>query len=188
VHARTQPTLYEQLEALPDGLIGEILDGQLHTQPPPASRHLRAASRLDRIIGRRFDDGDNGPGGWWIFPEPELHFIQDTEVNVPDLAGWRRETMPRPPEGHRFTIVPDWICEILSESTESTDRGIKMPIYARFGVAYLWLVDPQTRTLETYALADETWRETGRYSGNQPVSAVPFDAVTLRLADLWIPS
>ena len=42
------------------------------------------------------------PGGWWIIDEPELHFIQDQEVDVPDLAGWRRERMPSPPEGHRF--------------------------------------------------------------------------------------
>ena len=31
MHARTRPgrSLYEQLEALPEGLTGEILDGQL---------------------------------------------------------------------------------------------------------------------------------------------------------------
>jgi Uma2 family endonuclease len=187
MHARIRPTLYEQLEALPDGLIGEILDGQLHTRPRPTPRHLRAASRLDRIIGRHFDDGDDGPGGWWIFPGPELHFIRDTEVDVPDLAGWRRERMPQPQEGHRFTIVPDWICEVLSKSTESTDREIKMPIYARFGVAYAWLVDPAKRTLEVYALEEGAWREIGLYRRDQQVSAPPFEAERLRLSDLWMP-
>lgn len=187
MHARTRPTLYEQLEALPDGLTGEILDGQLHTQPRPTPRHMRAASRLDRIIGGRFDDGDDGPGGWWIFPEPELHFIRDIEVDVPDLAGWRRERMPQPQEGHRFTIVPDWICEVLSKSTESRDREIKMPIYARFGVAYAWLVDPRKRILEAYVLENGAWREIGRYYDDQVVSVAPFSAVTLRLSDLWMP-
>ena len=184
--ARTRRSLYEQLEALPEGLIGEILEGQLHTQPRPSPRHLRAASRLDRILGRRFDDGDDGPGGWWIFPEPELHFIRDTEVDVPDLAGWRRERMPRPQEEHRFTVVPDWVCEVLSPSTESTGRAIKMPIYARFGVAGAWLVDPRKRTLEAYTLEGENWRGIGHYSGDQPVAVAPFDALTLHLADLWM--
>lgn len=187
MHARTRPTLYEQLEALPDVLIGEILDGQLHTQPRPTPRHLRAASRLDRIIGRRFDDGDDGPGGWWVFPTPELHLIRDTEVDVPDLAAWRRERMPQPQESHRFTLMPDWVCEVLSSSTESTDGEIKMPIYARFGVAYAWLVDPRKRTLETYAVEGDTWHEIGRYSGDEQVSAVPFDALSFRLGDLWMP-
>jgi len=187
MHPRTRLTLYEQLELLPDGLIGEILDGQLHTQPRPTPRHLRAASRLNRIIGRRFDDGDDGPGGWWIFREPELHFVRDTEVDVPELAGWRRERMPYPQEGHRFSIVPDWVCEVLSNSTESVDREIKMPIYARFGVAYAWPVDPRNRTLEAYALEGQNWREIGRYGGDQQAAVSPFEVVTVRLADLWMP-
>ena len=187
MHARSRPTLYEQLEALPDGLTGEILDGQLHTQPRPTPRHLRAASRLDRVLGRQFDDGEDGPGGWWIFPEPELHFVRDLEVVVPDLAGWRRERMPQPPEGHRFTLVPDWVCEILSPSTESTDREIKLPIYARFGVPYAWLVDPRARTLEAYVLDGGTWRDIGRFSGVERVAVSPFDAAPLDLAGLWIP-
>ena len=134
MHARTRPTLYEQLEALPDGLTGEILDGQLYKQPRPSDPHGLASSSLgDEFVGP-FQKGRGGPGGWWIIDEPELHFIHDTEVDVPDLAGWRRERMPSPPEGHRFEVVPDWVCEVLSKSMESKDREIKMPIYARFGV------------------------------------------------------
>jgi len=48
-------SLYEQLQSLPEGLTGEILDGQLYAQPRPAARHIGAASRLDRIIARHFD-------------------------------------------------------------------------------------------------------------------------------------
>lgn len=187
MHARTRPSsLYEQLQALPDGLTGEILERQIHTQPRPAPRHLRAASRLDRIIGRRFDDGDGGPGGWWSFPEPELHFVPDLEVAVPDLAGWRRERMPQPPEDHRFTLVPDWVCEVLSSPTESRDRGIKMPIYAKFGVAHVWLVDPRARALEACALQGDDWREIGRFTGEDLVRVAPFEASVLRRQDLWI--
>jgi len=50
-----------------------------------------------------------------------------------------------------------------------------------------WLVDPRKRTLETYDLIDGTWRESGRYSGQDRVRAIPFDAVTLGLGDLWAP-
>ena len=32
---------------------------------------------------------------------------------------------------HRFEVVPDWVYEVLSASTESKDREITMPIYAR---------------------------------------------------------
>lgn len=120
-------TLYERLAALPEGLTGEILNGQLHTQPRPSGPHCRTSVRLDRTIGRGYDDGADGPGGWWILIEPEVHFVRDQEVAVPDLAGWRRERMPSIPEGHRFEVVPDWVCEILSPSTASKDREIKLP-------------------------------------------------------------
>ncbi len=102
-----QPTLYEFLEALPEGVTGEILNGQLYTHPRPSNRHAYVAVRIDRSVGRGYDDGIDGPGGWWIIAEPEVHFVRDVEVTVPDLAGWRRERMPYLPEGHRMEVVPD---------------------------------------------------------------------------------
>lgn len=183
-----QPTLYELLEALPEGLTGEILNGQLHTQPRPSWAHGRASDRLNRSIGRSFDDALDGPGGWWIVAEPEVHFVRDRAVAVPDLAGWRRQRMPNPPEGHRVEVVPDWICEIMSPSTASKDREIKMPLYAHYGVQYAWLVDPKARTLEAYQLEGGAWREIGRFTGADQVAVPPFEALTLDLSGLWLPT
>lgn len=148
-----QVTFYERLQALPEGLTGEILDGQLFAQPRPSGPHGRVSVGLDRRIGRGYDEGDGSPGCWWILVEPEVHFVRDREVAVRDLAGWRRERMPQIPEGHRFEVVPDWVGEILSPATASKDREIKLPLYAQYGVAYAWLVDPTRRTLEVYGLA-----------------------------------
>jgi Uma2 family endonuclease len=186
-HTRIRPALYEQLEALPDGLTAEILDGRLHTQPRPTWPHALAGSVLGAELVGPFQLGRGGPGGWWIIDEPELHFVRDTEVDVPDLAGWRRERMPQPPQGHRVTVVPDWVCEILSKSTESKDRQIKMPIYASYGVAHAWLIDPLRHTLEAYALADGEWREIGRFEEQGRISVAPFEAIAINLSDLWMP-
>lgn len=183
-HAYKQ-TLYEQLEALPEGLTGEILSGQLHTQPRPAGPHARAETELSIDIGSAYGRGRGGPGGWWIIVEPELHLVRDQEVAVPDLAGWRKERMPQIPDGHRFEVVPDWICEILSPSTASKDREVKMPIYACYGVAYAWLVDPKCRTLEACALTDGDWRLLAEASGYDTIAVAPFDALQLDLGNLW---
>jgi Uma2 family endonuclease len=124
-----------------------------------------------------------------IVMEPELHFVRDTEVDVPDLAGWRRERLPTLPKAqHSALVVPDWVCEILSSSTESKDREVKMPIYARFGVAYAWLLDPWAHSLEAFALEGDAWRELGRFAGGARVSVAPFEAVTISLDDLWAPT
>jgi Uma2 family endonuclease len=159
-----QPTLYQLLESLPEGLTGEILGGQLHTQPRPSVRHGIAASSLTADLNTPFQKGRGGPGGWWIIAEPEIHFALDEEVAVPDIAAWRRERMPMPPQGHKVRVIPDWVCEILSPPTESKGRRIKMPLYARYGVPFAWLIDPIARTLEAYQLQAGDWQEIGRFS------------------------
>lgn len=86
--------LYSELEALPENLVGEIIGGQLYAQPRPGARHAIVSSGLGAELYGAFQRGRGGPGGWWIIDEPELHFVRDTEVLVPDIAGWRGERMP----------------------------------------------------------------------------------------------
>ncbi|WP_338040438.1 Uma2 family endonuclease [Methylocucumis oryzae] len=117
MNAILQPSLYEQLMELPEHVTGEILNSELYAMPRPSGRHAGACSSLGMRIGPPFCFGDSGPGGWRIIDKPEIHFIRNQEVAVPDLAGWRRERMPNVPDDHRFEIVTDWLCEILSPST-----------------------------------------------------------------------
>ncbi len=176
---------YEDLFNLPDNVVGEILGGELHTHPRPAPKHARAYSVLGGGLGSSFDWGDGGPGGWWILDEPELHLGDD--ILVPDLAGWRRERMPKLPESAWFELAPDWVCEILSPSTARVDRVLKMPIYAREGVGHLWLVDPDLRTLEIYVLGDGGhWLLLTTLEEDAPVRQPPFDAVEFSLGTLWV--
>src|ERR1700744_4250912 len=124
---------YADLLAAPENLVAEIIHGVLSTQPRPALPHTRAPSRLGAKLGGPFDLGDGGPGGWVILDEPELH-LRDSDVLVPDLAGWRLRRMPRLPlEATAVELAPDWVCEVLSPSTAATDRADKLPIYAAEG-------------------------------------------------------
>ncbi len=182
---------YADLEAVPANKVAELIRGTLYVMPRPAPKHARASTRLTGKLSGPFDLGDGGPGGWVILDEPEIHFPDPTapgaiDAVAPDLAGWRRERMPELPEEAYFTLAPDWICEVLSKSTESHDRHEKMPIYAREGVRHAWLVDPIAKTLEVYTL-DEAggWGAPVIYSGAKVVRAVPFDAIQLDLSVLW---
>src|SRR6266545_5161127 len=178
-----QSATYDDLLAVPEHLVAEILDGELHTTPRPRPRHAVVSSHLGGELTPPFDRGRGGPGGWWILDEPELHFGED--VVVPDLAGWRRERMPEFPDTAFFTFAPDWACEVVSPGTERLDRAKKMPVYAREGVSHLWLVNPVARTLEVYRLADGRWLLLATHEGAARVRAEPFDAVELDLAPLW---
>ena len=179
VPARTR-SLYSYIESLPEGYTGEIVDGRLHVNPRPGAKHIRINSRLGSSLETPFDEGVGGPGGWWILDEPEVHFVRDVEVSVPDIVGWRRERMPELPDDHRFEVVPDWVCEILSPSTASYDRNAKLATYARFGVIHAWIVDPKRRTVEAFANAAGAWIGAGSCAGDEPIRLPPFEAVSIR--------
>jgi Uma2 family endonuclease len=179
--------VYEDLFELPDNIVGEILNGVLETHPRPAPRHARASSSLGGKIVSPYDHGQGGPGGWWILDEPEFHL--DVDIMVPNLAGWQRERMPELPQTAWFECVPDWVCEVLSPSTGRIDRAVKMPLYAHYGVQYLWLVDPDLRTLEAYQLLSESsgnkWMLLKTLQNDQNVSLPPFTEISFDLSVLW---
>jgi Uma2 family endonuclease len=173
---------YDDLVRVPEHFVAEMFDGELYASPRPAFPHARATIVLGGKLGGAFDFGD-GPGGWLIFIEPEMHFGSD--VLVPDVAGWRRERLPSVPKEAYATLAPDWICEVLSPSTESIDRGKKLRIYAREAVRHAWLLDPLRQTLEVLALQAGSLTQIAEHRGNGGVRALPFDAVELELRALW---
>ena len=176
---------YEDLRDVPDNFVAEMFDGDLYASPRPAIRHAHAAAVLGGKLMEPFHNGRNGPGGWVILDEPELHFGND--VLVPDLAGWRRERLPEAPDEAYITLAPDWICEVLSPSTEPLDRGKKLRIYACQHVAQAWLVDPLRRMLEVLSLESTVWRVLAVHEGQARVRAAPFEAIEIELGELWIP-
>jgi Uma2 family endonuclease len=180
---RNRGAAYADIEALPRHIVGEILFGVLHTHPRLARRHARAASRLGVELGGPFDRGTGGPGGWIILIEPELHL--GPHVVVPDLAGWRRERMPKLPTPAYFETAPDWVCEILSPSTIRADRTDKLRIYAAYGVGHCWLIDPDVMTLEVMALMGSNWLLAATFKDADLVAAPPFEAHAFALDALW---
>ncbi len=188
-NAPNDPSVEAAFQAVPATMVAEIVDGELHTMPRPARPHSKSASALGGELYGPFWRGKGGPGGWVIIDEPEIHLGPKPDKVVPDLAGWRRERMPDAlgPEGAPpyYELAPDWVCEVLSPSTEAIDRGKKMRIYRREGVRHAWLINPLSRTLEVYRLHEGQWILVDTYEEDTVVRAEPFDAIDLPLANLW---
>ena len=182
--AARAPATYQDVLDAPPTMVAQLIRGALHLHPRPASPHARAGSVLGGKIGGPFDFDDDGPGGWWIVFEPELHLGED--ILVPDLAGWRRARMPRFPRVAYFTDGPDWVCEILSPSTRALDLGPKREIYRAHGVGHLWLVDPDARTLEVFEAHPHGWLLRQTLAGEAELRVPPFEAVGFPLAALWL--
>ena len=180
-----EPATYADLEAVPPHLVAEILDGELYTHPRPVARHGAASFALAHALGGPFQFSRGGPGGWTFIDEPEMHL--GPHVVVPDLAGWRRERMPFVPDVAFIDFVPDWVCEILSPSTQRNDRGRKRRIYATFGLPHYWLLNVPERQLEAYELRDGKFVLFETFEDGADVNAPPFAAVPFSLSDLLPP-
>lgn len=174
---------YEDILRAPRHKVAEILGGELHLHPRPAGPHAVATAALSDELGPPFKRGRGGPGGWIILYEPELHLGPD--ILVPDLAGWRRTTLAKVPNAPYIRVAPDWVCEMLSPSTERTDRAVKLPIYVRERMTHVWLVNPIQRTLEVLRREGERWLTLAVHRESERVRAEPFDAIELELGILW---
>lgn len=173
---------YADLLDVPDRFVAELIDGELVTSPRPSPRHVQVHTRLTRATGP-FEPAHGGGAGWIILQEPELHLGGD--VLVPDLAGWRRETMPNLPDTAYFAVRPDWICEVLSPSNARFDRLIKMDVYARARVEWAWLVEPIDRYIEVFRRGEDGWVRVATASDEREARLPPFDAVPLDVSALW---
>lgn len=180
-----RPATRVDLEALPADVKGEIIDGVLYTQPRPRAPHGNASGGMFHGVSGPFHFDPRGPGGWWILPEPGIELPDAPEV-APDIAGWRRERLPRLPTREAIRLAPDWVCEILSPSTRAYDRRVKFPFYARVGVGHLWVVDTQANTVEVKRLVDGRWSEIAVFADDEVLSAEPFEAAQIPLRPLWI--
>jgi Uma2 family endonuclease len=181
-----RPATYADLEALPEHIKGEIIDGVLYTQPRPRMRHSRAGLALGRAISGPYDFDADGPGGWWILIEPGIELPNAPEI-APDIAGWRRARLPPPDPDDPIRVAPDWVCEVLSRSNRAYDRKIKFPFYAKVGVSHLWVVDTAAHTVEIKKLIDGRWTEIAVFADDDVLCAEPFEAVQIPLAPIWLP-
>ncbi len=183
-----RPARYDDLLAVPDTKVAEIIDGELIVSSRPAWPHAFATSAMgaDLIGGFQRPPGDPSTGGWWFVAEPEFRFGND--VLVPDQAGWRRTDVATAPSVATFARPPDWTCEVISPSTGRIDRSRKMRIYAREGIGHLWLVEPLLRTIEVYRLKDGAWVVAAVHEGDAPARIEPFDAIELDITRWWLES
>ncbi|HEX5661708.1 MAG TPA: Uma2 family endonuclease [Polyangiales bacterium] len=179
---------YADLVALPDDVRAEVVAGRLVVSPPPMPEHGRAQRTLGSFVGGPYDDDDGrgGPGGWWLMAEVDVQ-LSVHDVVRPDVSGWRRERLPKPQRERPISLAPDWICEVISPSNAKHDLVTKRELYARFGVPYYWLIEPERRVLTALTLRDGLWLELGVYDDSAKVRIEPFPAVELEVGRLFFP-
>ncbi len=174
----------EDLAASPEDRRAEVIGGVLIEKVAPSFEHGDAQSSLAGILKDPYQRGRGGPGGWWIATEVEIELAAH-EIYVPDVVGWRRERVSERPRGRPVRTRPDWVCEILSVSNAETDLGPKLISYHRAEVPHYWIVDPEHETLTVFRWTTEGYVVALSGGRRDVVKAEPFQAVELRIADLF---
>ncbi len=168
------------LEALPEGLNGQLIDGVLYVTSRPGMPHTVAITNLIVELGPFMKDRKRG---WVIAFEPALKFGKN--ILVGDVSGWRRERMPVIPDDNPLELAPDWVCEGLSPSTARIDRGRKREIYAKAKVSHLWFLDPVHQTIEVLGLRGGGYQVLASAGGDERGRFPPFETVEIDLSIFW---
>lgn len=179
------PATLADLDALPAGMKGEVIDGVLYAMTRPRAAHQGLAGAVHLDVALPFQRGRGGPGGWWILPEPGIELPGAPEVS-PDVAGWRRERLPALPDDRATGVAPDWVCEVLSPTTRGYQLLVKRRLYAASGVPFLWEVDRVSRTLSVLRLEGGRWVDLGAYRDEREARLPPFEAAAIDVSAWWL--
>jgi len=145
---------YEDYRRLPDdGWRYEVIRGRLYMSPAPRPRHQRAVGRLFMTISRFVEE--RGLGEVYLAPIDVLLPGLASPVQ-PDLSFLREDRLAIVTE-EAIEGAPDLVVEVLSRSNWLTDRRDKLEVYAQAGVAEYWIVDPDERTIEAFALRGQSY-------------------------------
>lgn len=182
---RSHAELLEEVARLPEHMTGEIIDGELYVMGRPSPSHQNVEGEVTGVL--RFGGGGKPPpSGWLILPEVEVRF-PTLELVVPDVAGWLRSRFDGRERENPVVVRPDWVCEILSDSTRRKDLGPKRQLYARQEIPHLWIIDPEAHVFEAFSLAAHRWSLVGTWSGGEVVTGVPpFPDAAFELSRWWL--
>ncbi len=172
------------LLAMPEADRYEIVDGELIPKEATGARHGEAQVSLAIMLRRyRRGGGGGGPGGW-IFGSEVLVRFTGGQLRRPDVAGWKQERLPAVPKEVPVEVMPDWICEILSNN-RADDLVAKMRLYHQSRVRHYWIIDPDAETLAVYRWHEDGYLHVVGAERGERVKAEPFDAIELAVGVLF---
>jgi Uma2 family endonuclease len=172
---------YEEFRQLPDdGKRYELIRGEVHLSPSPSTRHQLILLNLSLSLGTYIK---NARLGVLAFAPLDVCLNPDTALQ-PDLIfiSSKRVEIVR----ENFVAgAPDLAVEILSRSTAAHDRVTKLPLYAEAGVAEIWLIDPQVKTVEVLRLQGRKYVVDSTLAGDQTLKSASFPGWGLPLPELF---
>lgn len=136
-----------------DDLKAEFINGEVIIHSPVKKEHTDAVGFLFQLLNPFVRLAKLGYVGY----EKVMSAFQRNDYE-PDVVFFNREKSDHFQKGQWKYPVPDFVVEVLSDSTENRDRGIKFQDYEMQGVQEYWIIDPIEETIEQYLLKDGKYR------------------------------
>lgn len=173
------------LAALGEDSRFELIDGVIVEKAAPLFKHASTQAEITSWVLPHFRRSPPGGGsGWWIGTEAHIE-LAPSRVVCPDVAGWRKDIHPTLPNDWPLRVVPEWVCEVLSDSNRAHDLATKLRLYAEAKIGHYWILDPDARTLTIYRWTDRGYLVALAATVEQVVRPEPFEALEVKVATLF---
>ena len=141
-------TFYDRIQP---GDKWEFINGKTIMHSPAKERHTEARQRLSYLLQTYVSLYPTGV----VRDKTALVALQRNDY-LPDIVYFSNEKAHLfEPDTWKYP-APDFVVEVLSDSTASTDRGVKKEDYAANGTQEYWIIDPDTQSIEQFLLDDKT--------------------------------
>ncbi len=180
MEANRKRSTYQDYLKTPDDIRYQLIEGELIREPAPTVPHQSVVMNLSNILWNFAKSRGMGK----VLAAPTDVYLSETNVLQPDILFI---------SGDRTGIItercihgaPDLVVEIVSPSSVRRDRGAKRELYARYGVAEYWLVDPVATSIEVLRLTDGHFTPTGRYSHADALTTPLLSGLTVHLNEVF---
>jgi Uma2 family endonuclease len=163
----------------------EFINGQVFMHSPVKKRHNQVSLLLAKLLSTYVDIHNLG----FVGIEKILVALTRNDYE-PDICYFSKNKASQFTEEQMKFPVPDWVVEVLSDSTKSHDYGVKFKDYQAHGIPEYWIVDPEKEVVEQYLLQDgiyELLLKTGQgtiSSHSLPGFTIPVRAIFDRAENL----
>jgi Uma2 family endonuclease len=173
---------YADLREMPeDGWRYELLEGDIVGSPAPTVRHQRIVMKITALLL----EAEKAGAGIVLTAPTDVVFDPDLNALQPDLLFISRARAAYLLTDTHIAGPPDLVVEVVSGRSVERDLATKPRVYARYGVAWYWAVDPEAETLRVFELEGQAYRRPVVLRGDDVLVCPLLPSVCTRVADLF---
>jgi Uma2 family endonuclease len=171
----------EDYRLLPDsGPRFQLIEGELYMSPSPNRYHQIISRNLEFLLLKYLEQRPLGE----LYHAPFDVYLSEHDVFQPDIVFVKKENFDVLTDAG-VEGTPDLVVEIFSPSNAYLDKSAKLRVYARTGVQELWLIDPETRSVQVYFLQQDAQKPAAIYGEKDTFASPHFPGLAILAAEIF---